>query len=92
MTELPLPGGAAFPVDVPSEVSGDRPGKTVTVNGTPYEAPMGSTVADLVSIWCPSPRGVAVAIGSEVVPRSTWADTVIGPGAVVEIVTAAAGG
>ena len=92
MTELPLPGGAAFPVDVPSEVSGDRPGTTVTVNGTPYEAPLGSTVADLVSIWCPSPRGVAVAIGSEVVPRSTWAETVIDPGAVVEIVTAAAGG
>ena len=92
MTELPLPGGAAFPVDVPSDVPGDVPGTTVTVNGTPYEAPMGSTVADLVSIWCPSPRGVAVAIGSEVVPRSTWAETVIDPGAVVEIVTAAAGG
>ena len=92
MTDLPLPGGAAFPVDVPSEVSGERPGPTVTVNGTPYEAPMGSTVADLVSIWCLSPRGVAVASGSEVVPRSTWAETVIDPGAVVEIVTAAAGG
>ncbi len=98
MTELPFQGGAAFPGDVPGNLpgnrpgTGDRPGTTVTVNGTPYEAPMGSTVADLVSIWCPSPRGVAVAIGSEVVPRSTWAETVIDPGAVVEIVTAAAGG
>ena len=92
MTDLPFQGGAAFPGDAPGDVPGDVPGTTVTVNGTPYEAPMGSTVADLVSIWCLSPRGVAVAIGSEVVPRSTWAETVIDPGAVVEIVTAAAGG
>ena len=65
---------------------------TVTVNGDPYDLHPGSTVSDLVAAWCPSPRGVAVAIDSEVVPRSTWESTLVEPGAIVEIVTAAAGG
>ena len=49
-------------------------------------------MADLVASWCPSPKGVAVAINTEVVPRSAWATTAIGTGDAVEIVTAAAGG
>jgi len=65
---------------------------TVTVNGDPYDLHPGSTVSDLVAAWCPSPRGVAVAIDSEVVPRSTWDATLVEPGAIIEIVTAAAGG
>ena len=63
-----------------------------TVNGVPYEVPDGSTVADLVAVWCPSPRGVAVAVDGEVVPRGCWEATVVAPGSTVEIVTAAAGG
>jgi sulfur carrier protein len=38
------------------------------------------------------PRGVAVAIDGEVVPRSAWKNTLIRDLSVVEIVTAAAGG
>jgi sulfur carrier protein len=38
------------------------------------------------------PRGVAVALDGEVVPRSTWATTRVPDGASVEILTAAAGG
>lgn len=67
-------------------------GVPVTVNGEPCDVRAGSTVADLVAAWCPSPRGVAVAVGGTVVPRSTWATTGVDPGAEVEIVTAAAGG
>jgi sulfur carrier protein len=52
----------------------------------------GTTVAELVVRWCPSPRGVAVAVNGEVVPRSTWDATPIAMGDTVEIVTAAAGG
>jgi len=63
-----------------------------TVNGVPYVAPEGITVAELVAAWCPSPRGVAVALDGEVVPRSTWDVTVVAVGASVEIVSAAAGG
>ena len=63
-----------------------------TVNGTPAELPPGTTVASLVADRCPSPKGVAVARNGEVVPKSTWEVTPVGPGDVVEIVTAAAGG
>jgi sulfur carrier protein len=68
------------------------PGPGATVNGTPFDPAPGTTVADLVARWCPSPRGVAVAVDGEVVPRSTWSTTPVRPGDTVEIVTAAAGG
>jgi sulfur carrier protein len=65
----------------------------ITVNGRAWEGPAGgSTISDLVAAWCPSPRGVAVARNGEVVPRSQWAQTPIGDGDRMEIVTAAAGG
>jgi len=63
-----------------------------TVNGRPATLEPGTTVAALVAERCPSPRGVAVAINGEVVPRSTWGRTVVAAGDEVEIVTAAAGG
>ncbi len=39
-----------------------------------------------------APRGVAIAVDGEVVPRSRQADTVLSEGARVEIVTAVQGG
>ncbi len=63
-----------------------------SVNGTPWDAPPGATVADLVAAWCPSPRGVAVACNGDVVPKSTWHRTPVTDGDRIEIVTAAAGG
>jgi sulfur carrier protein len=65
---------------------------TVEVNGTAWEGPAGVTVADLVSAWCPSPKGIAVARNGEVVPRSAWEHTEVIGGDRIEIVTAAAGG
>jgi sulfur carrier protein len=64
----------------------------VTVNGASTDLAPGTTVADLVASWCPSPKGVAVAVNAEVVPRSAWATTAVGTGDAVEIVSAAAGG
>ena len=64
----------------------------VTVNGAGHRLAPGTTVAGLVAAWCPSPRGVAVAVDGAVVPRSTWETTEVVAGASVEIVTAAAGG
>jgi sulfur carrier protein len=49
-------------------------------------------VAEVVASVCASDRGVAVAIGREVVPRSMWQSTPLADGDRVEIVTAAAGG
>jgi sulfur carrier protein len=65
---------------------------TTTVNGQSCNLARITTVATLVSQWCPSPRGVAVAINGEVVPRSTWEHAEVAPGDAVEIVSAAAGG
>jgi sulfur carrier protein len=65
---------------------------TAVVNGEPTLVPVGTTLAEVVAEWCPSERGVAVAVGTEVVPRSRWSTVVLEPGTVVEIVTAAAGG
>jgi sulfur carrier protein len=65
---------------------------TMTINGTPWAGPAGITVTELVSIWCPSPRGIAVARNGDVVPKSAWSDTELIPGDAIEIVTAAAGG
>ena len=65
---------------------------TVTVNGQTRHLASGTTVATMVRELCPSPRGVAVAVNGEVVPKSTWELTEVAPGDAVEIVTAAAGG
>jgi sulfur carrier protein len=64
----------------------------VTVNGSTWDGGADSTVADLVAVWCPSPKGVAVARNGEVVPRSGWSCTLLQPGDRIEIVSAAAGG
>jgi sulfur carrier protein len=65
---------------------------TIEVNGAPWDGPPETTVAELVSAWCPSPKGIAVARNGEVVPKSAWEGTVVAPGDRIEIVTAAAGG
>lgn len=61
------------------------------VNGTYHELEA-CTVAALLDYLEIAPRGVAVAIDGEVIPRSTWREVVVSDGAVVEILTAAAGG
>ena len=64
----------------------------IQVNGSDWSGDPGSTVADLVGIWCTSPKGVAVARNGEVVPKSRWGDTRLILGDRIEIVTAVAGG
>ena len=65
---------------------------TVRVNGSVVVLEDGSTVADAVAALIPTDRGVAVAVDRSVVPRSRWTREVLADGAVVEVVTAAAGG
>ncbi|HEY6425747.1 MAG TPA: sulfur carrier protein ThiS [Acidimicrobiales bacterium] len=66
----------------------------VTLNGEPARVAAGGTVADLVAALLEEadPKGVAVAIDRCVIPRSEWARTPVQPGALVEVVGAAAGG
>jgi sulfur carrier protein len=64
----------------------------VTVNGEPRELPEGATVANLVERMSAPPRGVAVALDGEVVPRAQWPATSLGDGARIEVVAAIQGG
>jgi sulfur carrier protein len=66
----------------------------VTVNGAPRELAPGATVASVVGelMGDPRGRGVAVALGGEVVPRGAWASTSLFDGAQIEVVAAVQGG
>jgi len=67
----------------------------VSVNGTPTELAAGATVATvLAGLELPGSggRGVAVAVGAEVVPRPDWERRALAEGDHVEILTAIQGG
>ena len=66
----------------------------VLVNGEQRSLEPGTTVADLVlALGAPADgRGVAVAVDTEVVPRSTWDTTELMAGARVEVLIAVQGG
>lgn len=65
---------------------------TIVVNGSPQTLVGGQTVADLVAGTVASPRGVAVAVNGEIVPRSTWGGHVLLDGDRVELLSAHQGG
>jgi sulfur carrier protein len=72
----------------------------VTVNGQARELPPGAVVAQVVAdLLGQSPataggpaRGIAVAVNGEVVPRASWAGTMLRDGDRIEVLTAAQGG
>jgi sulfur carrier protein len=64
----------------------------VTLNGVPTEVADGLTVAGLVAQRSGPDQRIAIAVDNEVVPRSAWAQTALGDGDVVEVLTAVAGG
>ena len=64
----------------------------IWVNDEVHTVPAGTTVATLVDNAGCGTRGVAVAVNSEVVPRSTWLDALVAAGDRVEILRAVQGG
>ena len=64
----------------------------ITVNGDAARLAEGCTVQGLVDDRLESPRGVAVAVNAEVVPRSAWPSHELADGDRVELLTAAQGG
>jgi len=66
----------------------------VILNGQERELPEDATVAHAVALLGlpPEPRGVAVALEGEVVPRGAWALTPVAEGQRVEVLTAVQGG
>lgn len=64
----------------------------IVVNGEPRTIAAGDTVAALLTALGTEPRGVAVAVDGEVVPRRTWGEATFDGGEHVEILTIAQGG
>jgi sulfur carrier protein len=64
----------------------------VKLNGEPREMPDGSTIAQAVAELTAAPTGVAAAVNGDVLPRGSWAVTVLRDGDQVEVVTAVQGG
>ncbi len=68
---------------------------TVTLNGESAEIAPDSTIADVLrerGLDPSDPKGIAVAVNEEVVPKSTWGATHISAGDNVEVITARQGG
>ncbi len=66
----------------------------ILLNGTQHEVQPDATVARVVATLQGNTdgRGVAVAVGGEVVPRTAWTQTRLTEGAAVEVVSAVQGG
>ncbi len=64
----------------------------VTVNGEPLELSEPANVAELVARSAESTKGVAVAVNTELVPKSTWAEHWLTDGDRIELLKAAQGG
>lgn len=65
---------------------------TVRLNGADHTLPAGASLADAVALVTDRRSGIAVALDSEVMPRSVWADTPLHADARVEVLTAVQGG
>jgi sulfur carrier protein len=64
----------------------------VKLNGEPRELPDDSALTQAVAELTAAPVGVAAAVNGEVVPRGSWAVTLLHDGDQVEVVTAVQGG
>ena len=65
----------------------------IQVNGEALELDDGATVAAVLDrLEIDRPRGIAVAVDAEVVPRGDWNSRPLGEGARVEVVGAIQGG
>ncbi len=62
------------------------------VNGETVELNEPVTAAELLTLLEIQPKGIAIALNAEILPRSEWGSHQIGKGDRIEIVSAAAGG
>jgi sulfur carrier protein len=65
---------------------------SVALNGERLEIPLRATVADVISALGCGSRGIAVAVNSQIVPRSQWGSVELLEGDRVEVLHAVAGG
>jgi sulfur carrier protein len=64
----------------------------IHINGVEHELAERCSVADIAEKHIPSARWTAIVLDGAVVPRGTWADTIVSDGARLEILTPRQGG
>jgi sulfur carrier protein len=64
----------------------------VSVNGDATTVDERASIASVVAQVAPSPKGIAVAVNGDIVPRSRWDHTGLRDGDAIEILGAAQGG
>ena len=64
----------------------------VFVNGDPFEIKEGAVVNDLVKALTDDPRGIAIELNREIVPKSKHAETSLNDGDRLEVVQFVGGG
>jgi thiamine biosynthesis protein ThiS len=64
----------------------------ITVNGEPQTTPQGQTILGLLHQLDLDPARVAVELDRRIVKQPYWPETVLGPGAQLEIVQFVGGG
>lgn len=64
----------------------------VFVNGDPFEIQDDASVGDLVTKLTDDPRGIAIELNREIVPKSKHADTRLSEGDRLEVVQFVGGG
>ncbi|WP_300378510.1 sulfur carrier protein ThiS [Henriciella sp.] len=64
----------------------------VFVNGDPFEIKDGAVVNDLVRALTDDPRGIAIELNREIVPKSKHAETSLNDGDRLEVVQFVGGG
>jgi sulfur carrier protein len=64
----------------------------ILLNGEPRTAPAGQTVLGLLEQLHVDPSRVAVELNRRIVKQPQWADTVLQPGAEIEVVQFVGGG
>jgi sulfur carrier protein len=64
----------------------------IVVNGERSAVAPGTTLSELLVALGTPPRGIAVAVDAEVVPRGEWSSFALIDGACVEVLTAVQGG
>ncbi|MDR1667923.1 MAG: sulfur carrier protein ThiS [Bacteroidales bacterium] len=64
----------------------------VTVNEKKHELKEGVSLASLLDGLGLKPPGIAVAVGEEVIPRESWANTLLSDGMDILVIHAVSGG
>lgn len=79
----------------PRGATGGAAEQTITLNGESHAVSAEATIADILrdmDLDPSQPKGIAVALNDDVVPKSAWFECLVEEGDRVEVITARQGG